>query len=52
MMNLTKKLQNPMILIAQGFVAGAVLFYATTPQEVVQPQQQSTYQALEKISEA
>ncbi len=54
MINLKKKLQNPMVLVAQGFVAGAILFYATTPPEAAQqPQpQQSTVQALEKIVEA
>ena len=52
-MNLKKKLQNPMVLITQGFIAGAILFYATTPPEVApQPQTQSVPQALEKISEA
>lgn len=52
-MNLKKKLQSPMVLISQGFVAGAILFYATTPAEVTpQPQTQSVPQALAKISEA
>ncbi len=55
MMNLKKKLQNPVVLVAQGFVAGAILFYATTPPEAAPAQaqpQQSGYQVLEKISEA
>jgi hypothetical protein len=26
-----KALQNPFVLVAQGFVAGAILFIATTP---------------------
>jgi hypothetical protein len=53
MMNLKKKLQNPMVLVAQGFVAGAILFHATTPPEAVPAQpQQATSQALEKIVEA
>jgi hypothetical protein len=53
MMNLKKKLQNPMLLVAQGFVAGAILFYATTPPEAAPAQpQQSGYQVLEKITEA
>lgn len=32
-MNLKKKLQNPFVLIAQGFVAGSIIFYATMPAE-------------------
>ena len=50
MMNLKKKLQNPILLVTQGFVAGAIFLYATTPPEAVPAQpQQSGYQALEKI---
>jgi hypothetical protein len=26
-----KALQNPFLLVAEGFIAGAVLFFATTP---------------------
>ncbi len=53
MMNLKKKLQNPIVLVAQGFVAGAILFYATQPPEAAPAQPlQSGYQALEKISKA
>jgi hypothetical protein len=53
MMNLKKKLQNPILLVTQGFVAGVILFYATTPPEAAPAQpQQSGYQALEKIVEA
>jgi hypothetical protein len=26
-----KALQNPFLLVAEGFVAGAILFFATTP---------------------
>ena len=33
-MNLKKKLANPFVLVAQGFVAGAILFFA-----VAQPMQ-------------
>lgn len=29
-MNIKKKLQNPFALVAQGFVAGAILFWTTT----------------------
>jgi hypothetical protein len=53
MMNLKKKLQNPVLLVAQGFIAGAILFYTTMPPESAPAQpQQSGYQALEKIVEA
>jgi hypothetical protein len=53
MMNLKKKLQNPILLVVQGFVAGAVVFYATTPPEAAPAQpQQSGYQVLERIAEA
>lgn len=31
-MNIKKKLANPFALVAEGFVAGAILFYATAPQ--------------------
>lgn len=31
-MNIKKKLQNPFVLTAQGFVAGAILFWSTTPE--------------------
>jgi hypothetical protein len=52
MINLKKKLQNPILLVAQGFVAGAVLFYATTPEAAPTQPQQSGYHMLEKITEA
>lgn len=32
-MNIRKKLQNPFALIAQGFIAGAIIFHATIPPE-------------------
>jgi hypothetical protein len=32
-MNIKKKLSNPLALVAQGFVAGAILFTFTAPQE-------------------
>ena len=56
-MKLRKTLQNPVALVAQGFAAGAMLFYgaalfsATTPAESIRPQPQSS-PALEKISQA
>ncbi len=38
-MNMKKKLLNPFVLVGQGFVAGAILFYSTVPdQPVAQPQ--------------
>jgi hypothetical protein len=33
-MNIKKKLTNPFVLIAQGFAAGAIVFFATAPVEV------------------
>jgi hypothetical protein len=30
-MNRLKALQNPFLLVAEGFIAGAVLFLSTTP---------------------
>ena len=32
-MNLKNKLQHPFALIAQGFVAGAIIFYPAAPSE-------------------
>ena len=32
-MKMKQKLQNPFALVVQGFVAGAILFYATAPNE-------------------
>ena len=34
MRNLFKKLDNPFLLAAEGFIAGAILFWATTPDSV------------------
>ncbi len=39
-MNIKKKLLNPFVLVGQGFVAGAILFYSTAP-DAPQPQPQS-----------
>jgi len=36
-MNIKRKLQNPFALIAQGFVAGAILFWTTAPAEADAP---------------
>jgi hypothetical protein len=33
-MNIKKKLQNPFVLVAQGFIAGSIIFYATMPADV------------------
>ena len=37
-MNIKKKLQNPFLLVAEGFAAGAIIFLATTPIETDAPQ--------------
>lgn len=37
-MNIKKKLTNPFVLIAQGFAAGAIVFFATAPAEADQQQ--------------
>jgi len=33
-MSIKQKLQNPFALVAQGFIAGAILFWATAPGDV------------------
>lgn len=38
-MNIKKKLQNPFLLVAEGFAAGAIIFFATAPTETEAPQQ-------------
>ena len=38
-MKFKKKLLNPFALVGQGFLAGAVLFFATAPKEVDTPNQ-------------
>ncbi len=38
-MKIKQKLQNPFALIAQGFAAGAIILYATTPADVDGPAQ-------------
>ena len=35
MKTLRKKLENPFVLVAQGFVVGTILFWATAPQESI-----------------
>jgi hypothetical protein len=43
-MNLKRRLQNPFALIAQGFIAGAIILYATTPADVRQQSISATVQ--------
>ena len=35
MINLKQKLQNPFALVAQGFVVGLAIFWATLPSESI-----------------
>ena len=44
-MNIKKTLQNPFVLMAQGFVAGAFLFWSSLPAEVAAPDGAPTVQA-------
>jgi hypothetical protein len=37
-MTIKQKLQNPFALVAQGFVAGAFMLWATAPSEIDAPQ--------------
>jgi hypothetical protein len=50
-MNIKKKLQNPFVLVGQGFVVGAILFFATTPPEEA-PQLPVQSAAVPKIAQA
>lgn len=45
MMKIKKKLLNPFVLVAQGFIAGAVLFFATAPAETDAANQSPPIQA-------
>ena len=45
-MKIKQKLQNPFALIAQGFVAGAIILYATTPANVDGPAQDVPVEAV------
>jgi len=47
-MKMKQKLQNPFALVVQGFVAGAIIFYATAPNE---PRSASTEES-SQISQA
>lgn len=53
-MNIKKTLQNPFFLIGQGFVAGAIIFFATAPAESdpQQPQPTTASSASAEISRA
>ena len=45
-MKIKQKLQNPFALVAQGFVAGAIILYATTPANVDRPAQDVPMEAV------
>ena len=45
-MKIKQKLQNPFALVAQGFVAGAIILYATTPASVDRPAQDVSMEAV------
>jgi hypothetical protein len=45
MMKWLKKLDNPFLLAAEGFLAGAILFWATTPASVQAQPNHPTAQA-------
>jgi hypothetical protein len=49
-MNIKKKLLNPFVLVAQGFAAGAIIFFATAPAEA-DPQQQAPTAASAPVKE-
>ena len=50
-MTIKQKLQNPLALVAQGFVAGAILFWATVPSDAEQQQQSSSAQTTTSTTE-
>ena len=53
MLNIKRKLQNPFVLMAQGFIGGAIFLYATTPLEAdLRQQLQSAPPASPEISQA
>lgn len=43
-MNIRKKLQHPFALVAQGFVAGAILFFTTSAPQAEAGDRQGTAQ--------
>lgn len=53
MLNIKKTLQNPFLLMAQGFIGGAIFLYATTPLEADLKRQMHTAPAASsEISQA
>jgi hypothetical protein len=53
MLNIKKKLQNPFLLMVQGFIGGAIFLYATTPLEAdIKQQLQPGPSAEAKMSQA
>ena len=44
-MDIKKTLQNPFVLMAQGFVAGAFLFWSSLPSDVAAPDGAQAVQA-------
>jgi hypothetical protein len=52
MMKWFKKLDNPFLLIAEGFVAGAILFWSTSPASAQASPNQPTVQAQSPLSGA
>jgi hypothetical protein len=52
MMKWFKKLDNPFLLIAEGFVAGAILFWSTSPGSPNAGPNQPTAQAVSMPSPA
>ena len=53
-MKILRTLQNPFALVAEGFVAGAIIFYATIPPapEIAGPASTAQAAALQEISAA
>lgn len=47
-MGMKKKLQNPFALVAQGFIAGAILIWATAPRDADASQDAPVEQAAAK----
>jgi len=52
MMKWLKKLDNPFLLTAEGFVAGAILFWATTPASVQAQADRPSAQLESRVSPA
>ena len=53
-MNILRTLQNPFLLVAEGFIAGAIIFYATIPAapEIAGPASTAEASSAKEISEA